>query len=775
MAALLLLSSTALADEAKRVRGTVYDSKGDIVTLDVGKDAGVTPRLVFDVYQPARVVKLPMTAEIAYVPERVVAQLVVVDLEGKTARAKVMPGAGGAAAPAVEKGAFVVSNPYAVARNIAPDVKAVTAAPARTQFGTPVAVKAEWSDEKEDLDYFEWQCSGGSLSHERSSIAEVVWTPPALKGTYKITVTAVDTGGNRTLKSVEVENAGLVGQGKNVYEARRTLADHRQPFAVCRDITFDEANAAYVVDSKNTRVVGLSGDWDVILKTDESSVKLEVDRMIVRGGDVFATDLYGRRGVKLRLGPKMFQEQPVTAYGQEGVGNGQFEAPLDIALDDKGLVYILDGSEKRPCVQVFTPDGEFVASLGSLGKNQGQFGKPVAIATAHDGTLYVLDDFRKRVLVYRGLRLALEFEAGGQTDVLVDMKVDPLTGRVAVLEQKSGQVRSFNAQGQPIEKTFGAAGEALGLGILNQPRRLRFDSVGGLYVISSEGKVVSRCDPAAGEELARWGGIDFTPARAIAAGPGGDVAVLLKYTCVNLDRRGWAKAIFGGEGSGAGKFEKPVALAVGAGGEIAVVDATQKIIQVFSARGALIRSIGKPGGADREIDSPIDLATDPTRRYLALLEERDQWNVKVYDFAGDLKAAFPGADGFLKKATHVAMSEKGTVHVSLKGGEVVPFEVGSSLAKGGAIDANGTNGFAKEKWNVPDIDKPSSLAISNLGFFFAVAPKDFVEVYDLGGRRHFVAIKDEKSCPKPLYATADDFDRVFVWDADNGRIVQFGR
>lgn len=778
-----LILATAPCAEAqgqpRRIRGSVYDVHGGIVTLDVGREAGVAEREVFDVYQPARVVKLPMTSEVAYVPERVSAQLVVVDVEPRTSRAKIMPPLAGQPAPVVEKGAFVVSNPYAAARNIAPDVKRLLAEPSRTEFGRPVVVKADWSDERDDLVWFEWECSGGSLSHARSSTPEVVWTPPVAKGTYRISVVAVDTGGNRTPKSVDVESAGVVGGGKNVYEAKRAIADHRGPFAVCRDLAFDESNAAFVIDSDAGRIVSLTGDWEPDLKTDEASIKLTLDRLVVRGGEIYATDLYAKRGVRLKIGPKMFQEQPAVSYGQEGSGNGQFEAPADIAVDAAGHVYILNAYEKRPCVQVFTADGEFVASLGSLGSKQGQLGKPVAIGLAHDGTLYVLDDFRKRVLVYKDLRLAMEFEAGGQTDVLADLKVDPFTGRICVLEQRSGQVRSFDPKGRAIERTFGKAGDGLGLGIFYQPRRLRFDRNGSLYVIASEGKVIHRCDPAAGEELARWGGIDFTGISRIAASPDGEIAAILpkKYIVVNFDRRGWVKAIFGGEGKDAGKFLGPIGIAVGAGGEIAVLDAGRNNIQVFSARGALLNAIGKPGGGEREIEEPIDLAVDPTRKFLAVLETRSRHNVKVYDFQGNLKASFPGVKGALEDATRIAMTERGYVHVALEDGKVASFDCAPALAARGAIvDAEGANQLGKDSWTLKDVDEPSSLAVSNLKRLFAVAPKEFVQVLDLAaGGNYITQIKDPKSCPRPMDVAIDDFDRVYVWDADQGRVVQFGR
>jgi hypothetical protein len=266
-------------------------------------------------------------------------------------------------------------------------------------------------------------------------------------------------------------------------------------------------------------------------------------------------------------------------------------------------------------------------------------------------------------------------------------------------------------------------------------------------------------------------------AKGIAAGPNGDVAVLLKKTVVNLDARGWIKGIFGGEGKGPGKLSAPVAVAVGANGDVAVLDEDQQNVQVFSARGGLLRSIGKPGKSDREIKDPIDMATDPGRRWLAVLEKRDRWNVKVFDFDGNLKAALPGVDGYLSDAGHLVLTETGKVHVSLDDGNVAAFDVSAALnARSAIVDADGANQFAKDRWKMKDLDEPSGLAFSNLALFFAVAPKDFVQVLDLTrGAAFFAQIKDPKNCPKPLYVTVDDFDRVYVWDADSGRIVQFER
>jgi hypothetical protein len=313
---------------------------------------------------------------------------------------------------------------------------------------------------------------------------------------------------------------------------------------------------------------------------------------------------------------------------------------------------------------------------------------------------------------------------------------------------------------------------------MNKPKRLRFDRTGYLYVIASEGRVIHRCDARAGEEVSRWGGIDFTGARRIAAGPQGDLAVILssKSLVVNVDGRGWVKAIFGGEGKDAGKFLDPCAVAVGANGDIAVLDADLGRVQIFSPRGSLVRAVGKPGKSEREIDSPIDLATDPTRKYLVVLEKRKQWNVKVFDFEGNLKAAIPGAKNYLEDAGRVAMTASGVVHVSLDDGETASFDVSQALKGTAFVDADGANQLAKDKWKMKDIDEPSGLVVSNLALLFAVQPKSFVEVLDLSKQgSYFSQIKDQKSCPKPMDVAVDDYDRVYVWDYDAGHAVQFGR
>jgi DNA-binding beta-propeller fold protein YncE len=103
--------------------------------------------------------------------------------------------------------------------------------------------------------------------------------------------------------------------------------------------------------------------------------------VVAPNGDIYVADGHGGnsndRIVKFDKSGKY-----VTAWGKHGKAAGEFDTPHGIALDSAGRVYVADRANSR--VQVFEPDGKFVAEWK-------QFGRPSDIAIDRNDNIYVAD------------------------------------------------------------------------------------------------------------------------------------------------------------------------------------------------------------------------------------------------------------------------------------------------------------------------------------------------------------------------------------------------
>jgi len=87
-----------------------------------------------------------------------------------------------------------------------------------------------------------------------------------------------------------------------------------------------------------------------------------------------------------------------TEWGKRGKAVGEFNFPLDVALDPQGNVYVPDALNFR--VQVFDPQGNPIRQFGQIGLQLGSFQLPKGIAVDTSGHVYVTDSRAHRMLIF---------------------------------------------------------------------------------------------------------------------------------------------------------------------------------------------------------------------------------------------------------------------------------------------------------------------------------------------------------------------------------------
>jgi sugar lactone lactonase YvrE len=175
----------------------------------------------------------------------------------------------------------------------------------------------------------------------------------------------------------------LSGQPRMQRFAPTGLAEMRTPIG----IAVDTDGTRYVADSGRQRIL-IYGP-DEVLRAEIASDKdvMKPTGIAVKGNRLYVADLegscvhvYDKDGYKplftIPRNPKA--EQP-----------GKLFKPVNIALDNKGQLYVCDIASCE--VQVYDTEGKHLRTIGSRGDSIGQFVRPKGIAVDSAGRVFVVD------------------------------------------------------------------------------------------------------------------------------------------------------------------------------------------------------------------------------------------------------------------------------------------------------------------------------------------------------------------------------------------------
>jgi hypothetical protein len=142
-------------------------------------------------------------------------------------------------------------------------------------------------------------------------------------------------------------------------------------------------------NGKGHQVIKLSPEGKVLLTLGKGGVagdgpdmfNAPTDVAVAANGDIIVSDGHGgntnARIVKFTSAGKF-----ITAWGRRGSGPGEFGVNHSLAIDSAGRIFVADRSNNR--VEIFSPDGVFLAEWK-------QFGRPSGLFIDKNDTLYVTD------------------------------------------------------------------------------------------------------------------------------------------------------------------------------------------------------------------------------------------------------------------------------------------------------------------------------------------------------------------------------------------------
>jgi hypothetical protein len=250
-------------------------------------------------------------------------------------------------------------------------------------------------------------------------------------------------------------------------------------------VATDSADRVFVFHRGKQPILVFDREGKFLRSWGDEHVKTAHGLRIDRENNVWVTDIGNHLVMKFDPEGKLLLT--LGRKGKPGDGRDEFDRPTDVAVAPSGEFYVADGYGNSRVVK-FSREGKYLRAWGRKGSGDGEFNLPHAIWLDDRGRVYVGDRENDRIQIFdgEGKFLARWKESGAPFGLFL------AGGRMFVADGRAHWVRVLDLEGRPL----GRWGEKGGLpGQFNLPHAVCVDSRGAVYVTEITGQRVQKFVP----------------------------------------------------------------------------------------------------------------------------------------------------------------------------------------------------------------------------------------------------------------------------------------
>jgi streptogramin lyase len=271
----------------------------------------------------------------------------------------------------------------------------------------------------------------------------------------------------------------------------------------------DQASRA-ALDIDGQRVISGTGSGQALLTQGLHRLRLQAAgdlshvRLLQKDGSPLSPQLvFAKSDVPASLVGKLAQADPVSwrlvwQVGGPGTEPGHFNRPMNIVVDETGMIYVGDADNRR--VVKLDGNGNYIAHWGRWGDDASGLEHEVGLALGQQDEIFVVDRWHDRVQAwsrtgqFRGVRVPPGEVGAPHGAVMLP------NGDLLVTSPGHHQVRRFSADGT-LRDAWGQPGT--GPGQFVEPIGLAYDPRGYVYVTDGSKHTIQQYT-VAGVFLQEW-------------------------------------------------------------------------------------------------------------------------------------------------------------------------------------------------------------------------------------------------------------------------------